>query len=123
MGGRNTKPTTVSLERDGDKLRGKFVFLGEMGVGKSSYCHRLIRDEFDPDEHYSMMGAFAFTNQLLLFNSTVSLFFFVHNRAFPMHKAVVDGKVIWAELWDSSCQERFVSLSLLFLFTFNTERH
>ena len=77
-----------TTRRDPD-LGEKIVFLGAMGVGKSSLVYRMIRNAF-PDPCSGRSASFL------------------------VHKMTVDGRVVKLELWDTAGQERFRSLAPMY---------
>ncbi|KAI1007076.1 hypothetical protein K3495_g1147 [Podosphaera aphanis] len=74
-------------------LEAKIVVLGSQGVGKTSLVHRFVKNQFQPAEMTSTVGASFLT------------------------KKVVDDEsdtVVRLQIWDTAGQERFRSISRLY---------
>lgn len=65
----------------------KVVFVGDSGVGKSSFIHRFCNDQFNPT-----------------FSATIGV-------DFQVKSIVMEGQVIVLQLWDTAGQERFRSIT------------
>ncbi|XP_062606448.1 EF-hand calcium-binding domain-containing protein 4B-like isoform X2 [Saccostrea cucullata] len=65
----------------------KVVFVGDSGVGKSSFIHRFCNDQFNPT-----------------FSATIGV-------DFQVKSLVMEGQVIVLQLWDTAGQERFRSIT------------
>ncbi|KAK3094769.1 hypothetical protein FSP39_005976 [Pinctada imbricata] len=65
----------------------KVVFIGDSGVGKSSFIHRFCCDHFNP-----------------MFSATIGV-------DFQVKTLVIDSQIIVLQLWDTAGQERFRSIT------------